>query len=89
MKFQNLLDKITQITEKNDREMVSAVLEDSMLETLMEIMEPKIDEIRKEGRIQGTIETLRNLKHKDPEIKSVIMEQYQLAKEEAAGYLCP
>lgn len=102
--IQNLLDKITQITEKNDREMASAVLEvciganrqmmeglmgdDSMFETLMEIMEPRIDEIRKEerkegwkegqkeGRIQGTIETLRNLKHKDLEIKSVIMEQY-------------
>lgn len=109
MKFQNLLDKRNQITEKSDREMASAVLEvsiganrqmieglmgdDSMFETLMEIMEPRIVEIRKEerkeGRIQGTIETLRNLKHKDPEIKSVIMKQYQLTEEEASGYLHP
>lgn len=105
--IQNLLDEISQITEKNDKEMASAVLEvsieanrqmieklmgdDSMFETLMEIMEPKIDEIRKEerkeGRIQGTIETLRHLKHEDHEIKSIIMEQYQLTEEEAAGYL--
>ena len=125
--IQNLLDKINQITGKNDKEMASAVLEvsiganrqmmeklkgdDPMFETLMEIMEPKIDEIRKEerkegrkeghiqgckegriqgrkeGRIQGTIETLRNLKHEDHEIKYVIMEQYQLTEEEAAGYL--
>lgn len=111
--IQNLLDKISQITEKNDKEMASAVLEvsieanrqmieklmgdDSMFETLMELMEPKIDEIRKEerkegrkeGRIQGTIETLRNLKHEDHEIRSVIMEQYQLTEEEATRYLRP
>lgn len=101
--LRDLLEKISQITEKNDREMANSILEvsvganrqmieglrgdDSMFETLMEIMEPKIDEIRKEGRIQGTIETLRRLKHKDTEIKSEIMEQYQLTEEEAAGYL--
>ena len=89
-----------------NRQMMEKLMgDDDMFETLMEIMEPKIDEIRKEerkegrkeghiqgrkeGRIQGTIETLRNLKHEDHEIKSVIMEQYQLTEEEAAGYLRP
>lgn len=107
--LQDLLEKISQMTEKNDREMADSVLEvsiganrqliegligdDDMYETLMEIMEPRIEEIRsaerKEGRIQGTIETLRRLKHRDIEIRSVIMEQYQLTEEEASGYLHP
>ena len=106
--IQNLLNKISQITEKNDKEMASAVLEvsiganrqmmeklmgdDNMFETLMEIMEPRIAEIRKEERkegIQGTINVLRKLKHNDSEIKLAIMEQYQLTEEEAAGYLRP
>ena len=86
--LRNLLEKISQITEKNDREMANSILEvsvganrqmieglrgdDDMFETLMEIMEPKINEIRKgdmekgiqKGRregIQGAIEMLRNL----------------------------
>ena len=85
--IQNLLDKINHITEKNDREMANSVLEvsiganrhmveeligdDNMFETLMEIMEPKINEIRKndreeglqegrtEGRIEGRIEGIQ------------------------------
>lgn len=64
--------------------------DDSMFETLMEIMEPRIDEIRKKERkegIQSTINILRRLKHKDPEIKSEIMKQYQLTEEEASVYL--
>ena len=106
--LRNLLEKISQITEKNDREMANSILEvsieanrkmieglmgdDSMFETLMEIMEPKIDEIRKEERkegIQSTINILRRLKHNDPEIKSEIMKQYQLTEEEASVYLHP
>ena len=102
------MEKISQITEKNDREMANSILEvsieanrkmieglmgdDSMFETLMEIMEPKIDEIRKEERkegIQSTINILRRLKHNDPEIKSEIMKQYQLTEEEASVYLHP
>ncbi len=100
--LRDLLEKISQITERNDREMANSILEvsiganrqiieglrgdDDMFEALMEIMEPKIDEIRKEG-IQGTVDVLRKLKHKDTEIKSAIMEQYQLTEEEASGYL--
>ena len=108
--LRDLLEKISHITEKNDREMANSILEvsieanqqmveglrgdDSMFETLMEIMEPRIDEIRKKERkeerkegIQSTINILRRLKHKDPEIKSEIMKQYQLTEEEASVYL--
>ena len=101
--LRDLLEKICQITEKNDREvsieanqqMVEGLRgDDSMFETLMEIMEPRIDEIRKKERkeerkegIQSTINILRRLKHKDPEIKSEIMKQYQLTEEEASVYL--
>lgn len=104
--LRDLLEKISQITEKNDREMANSILEvsvganrqmieglrgdDSMFETLMEIMEPRIDEIRKKERkegIQGTVDVLRKLKHKDTEIRSAIMEQYQLTEEEASMYL--
>ncbi len=73
--MQDLLDKIKQITEKNDREMADSVLEvsiganrrmieelmgdEGMFETLMEIMEPKINEIRKGDREEGRKEGLQ------------------------------
>lgn len=104
--IRNLLDKINQITEKNDREMASSILEVSveankqiietlrgdarMFETLMEIMEPKINEIRMEERregIQATVKILRKLKLGDSEIKPMIMEQYGLHEQEAEEYL--
>lgn len=116
--IQDLLSKISQITEKDDREMADSVLEvsiganrrmierlmgdDSMFETLMEIMEPRINEIRKrdreeymqEGRqegkqeaIRGAIEMLRNLRYQDTEIRSEIMKQYGLTEDEAADLL--
>lgn len=114
--IQDLLEKISQMTEKNDREMADSVLEvsiganrriveelmgdDSMFETLMEIMEPRINEIRKgdmekgiqKGRregIQGAIEMLRNLQYQDTEIKSEIMRQYGLTEDEATDFLKP
>ena len=81
--IQDLLEKIRQMTEKNDREIADSVLEvsiganrhivdelmgdDSMFETLMEIMEPKITEIRKRdkeeylqvGRLEGKQEGIQ------------------------------
>lgn len=57
-----------------------------MYEALMEIMEPKIkqreDAIMKKG-IQDTVDTLRDFGHKDAEIKTVIIKQYDLSLEEA------
>lgn len=108
--LQKLLDDVSKLTEKFDKEMASSVLEVSiranreavdelkgegpMFEVLMEIMEPKIEEIRinsrMEGReegIKGTINALRNFQHGDPEIKTAIMKQYGLTEEEANDYL--
>ena len=112
--IQDLLEKINQITEKSYREMADSVLEvsiganrqiveelmedESMFETLMEIMEPKINEIRKgdmekgiqKGRkeaIQGTIDVLRKLNYENEEIGSMIVEQYGLTEDEATDLL--
>lgn len=116
--IQNLLDNIHQMSEKADKEMAASVLEismeankqiaeelkegDTVFETLMEIMEPKINEImeskineirkaeKKEGLkegIQGTINVLRKLKLEDAEIQTMIMEQYNLTENEVKEYL--
>ncbi len=116
--MQDILEKVRQMTEKNDREMADSVLEvsiganrhivdelmgdDNMFETLMEIMEPKITEIRKEEKqegiqegmqkgiqkgIRGAIEMLRNLQYQDAEIRSEIIKQYGLTEDEADRYL--
>ena len=62
-----------------------------MCQALMEIMEPQLllrdDEVRKEGRIEGTVETMRDFGHGDEEIKKVIMEKYSLSEKEAEMYL--
>ena len=73
--IRNLLDLICMMTEKNDREMAGSVLEvsiganrhiveelmgdDLMFETLMEIMEPRINEIRKIDREAALLEGRR------------------------------
>lgn len=64
--------------------------DERIFETLMEIMEPKINEIRMEERresIQATVKILRKLKLGDSEIKPMIMEQYGLHEQEAEEYL--
>lgn len=85
--------------EANRQAVQELIGDERMFETLMEIMEPKIieamgpkmEEAReaglREGRILGTMETLRNIGHKDAEIKRTIMKQYGLTEEEADGYL--
>lgn len=112
--LKDLLDDVSKMDEEFDREMASSVLEVSiranrkvvdelkgeepMFEVLMEIMEPKIEEIRKEELekglteglskgIHGNIEMLQKLNFKDVEIKKMIMEQYGLTEEAAAEYL--
>lgn len=73
--IRNLLDMICMMTEKTDREMAGSVLEvsiganrhiveelmgdDLMFETLMEIMEPRINEIRKIDREAALLEGRR------------------------------
>lgn len=64
--------------------------DDIMFETLMEIMKPRINEIRKKERgegSQGTVDILRGSKYKDNEIKPMIKKQYNLTEDEALGYL--
>ena len=86
-----MANSILEVSIEANQQMVEGLRgDDSMFETLMEIMEPRIDEIRKKERkegIQSTKNILRRLKHKDPEIKSEIMKQYQLTEEEASVYL--
>lgn len=62
-----------------------------MCQALMEIMEPQLllreNKVREEGRIEGTVDTLREFGQGDLEIKRVIMQRYGLSMEEAEEYL--
>lgn len=104
--IQKMMAERNHMTEKADRELADAVLEvsisanrkiveeligdESMYETLMEIMEPRIkqreDAIMKKG-IQDTVDTLRDFGHKDAEIKMAIIKRYNLSLEEAEDYI--
>ena len=105
-----LLESISKLTGKGDRELADSVLEvsvrankqiieeligdDSMSQALLEIMEPQLllreekglREGLKEG-IQGTVDVLRDLKHDDIEIRTIIKKKYNLSDEETAEYL--
>ncbi len=102
-----LLESARRMTEKFDIELADSVLnvsiganrkviqeligDEYMFEALMEIMEPKMEDVKKawlsEGRILGTVETLRNMQYSDADIKLTIMHQYGLTDTEADGYL--
>ena len=77
-----------------DEYMFEALME-MMEPKIIESMEPKMEEIReaglreglREGRIWGTVETLRNIQYNDADIKLTIMRQYGLTDAEADGYL--
>ena len=65
--------------------------DENMCQTLLEIMEPEINEIRKfevrKGKIMGTIETLREFGENDDEIERHLMQKYHLSLKEAQSYL--
>lgn len=98
-----LLERVRQLSGKTDKEFADSVLEVSiganrhvieelkgdgeMCQALMEIMEPQLLLREKEGRIEGTVDTLRDFGHGDIEIKKVIMQKYSLTDEEAEAYL--
>ncbi len=42
---------------------------------------------KEKGRIEGTVDTLRELGYGEPEIKNVIMQRYGLSVKEAEEYL--
>ena len=101
--IRNLLAYTKRLTGKDERGMADSVLkvsvnankqiikqlmgDEAMCNGLMEMMEPKMEEIRKEGRIQGIVEVLRNLKHSDAEIKSILIKQYNLTEDEINNFL--
>lgn len=98
----DLLVEVNKLHEKAEREYAESVLEvglgankqivqeligdGSMSGELLEIMKPIIEPVRKES-IKGTVNILRNFGHSDKEIKSAIIEQYQLSEEEANSYM--
>mgnify|MGYP001151034351 CR=1 FL=1 len=98
-----LLKSVEGLTEKADKEFADSVLEVSigankqvieelmgdgdMCQALMEIMEPQLLLREKKGRIEGTVDTLREFGHGDLEIKNAIMQRYGLSMEEAEEYL--
>ena len=104
--IQKMMAERNHMTEKADRELADSVLEvsisvnrkiveeligdESMYETLMEIMEPKIQlrekAVLKKG-IQGAVNLLRNVGQGDDMIKAAIMKQYDLTEDEAEEYI--
>ena len=104
--IQKMMAERNHMTEKADRELADSVLEvsisanrkiveeligdESMYETLMEIMDPKIQlrekAVLKKG-IQGAVNLLRNVGQGDDMIKAAIMKQYDLTEDEAEEYI--
>lgn len=104
--IQKMMAERNHMREKADRELADSVLEvsisanrkiveeligdESMYETLMEIMEPKIQlrekAVLKKG-IQGAVNLLRNVGQGDDMIKAAIMKQYDLTEDEAEEYI--
>lgn len=101
--MQELVNNIRKLTEKEDKEMADSVLQvsieanrqivdemmgdDRMCEALMEIMEPVMAKREKDSRIQGAVETMRELGYNDYEISAMIIRKYGLSEEEAEKYL--
>ncbi len=74
-----MADSVSGVRVNTNKQIIKKFIGDeAMCNALMEIMEPKIKEIRKESRFQGIIEALRDLKHSDSEIKSILIKQYKL-----------
>ena len=80
-------------------EALMEIMEPKIIETMkpkiIEAMGPKMEEVReaglreglREGRILGTVETLRNIQYSDADIKLTIIRQYGLTDTEADEYL--
>ena len=101
--MRELLEIISNLTQKFDRELADSVLEvsvranrqvveelrgdDTMCSALLEIMEPEIREREKKSAIISGIEILRECGHSEEEIKIRIMKKYQLSEEEMNRYL--
>lgn len=95
-----LVDSVLEVSIKANMQVIERLMGDEdMCNALMEIMEPKINEIRKadreegreegrrEGRIQGIIEVLRSLGHTDAEIRPILVDQHGFTEDEADSFL--
>ncbi|MCI8731431.1 MAG: hypothetical protein HFH57_09915 [Lachnospiraceae bacterium] len=83
-----MADSVLEVSVNANKQIIKKLMGDeAMCNALMEIMEPKMEERRKEGRIQGIVEVLRNLKHSDSEIKSILIKQYNLTEDEINNFL--
>ncbi len=88
-------DSVLEVSIGANKKVVEELIGDgSMCQALMEIMEPQLLLREKEGikegikkGIQGTVDTLKEFGHGEPEIKKAIMNRYALSEEEAEGYL--
>ena len=101
--FRKILDKRSQLEGKENRELADSVLEvsisankdmideligdESMYETLMEIMEPKLKARDEKIRINEAVSTLRDIGYGDDKISPAIIKKYHLSAEEAENYL--
>ena len=83
-----MADSVLKVSVNANKQIIKQLMGDeAMCNVLMEMMEPKMEEIRKEGRIQGIVEVLRNLKHSDSEIKSILIKQYNFTEDEINNFL--
>lgn len=86
-----LADSVLEVSLQANKQVIEELIgDDSMSQALMEIMEPQLLLREKAGLrkgIQGTVDVLRDLRHGDMEIKSIIKKKYNLSDEEAAEYL--
>ncbi|MCM1189497.1 MAG: hypothetical protein NC541_09390 [bacterium] len=84
-----LADSVLEVSISANREIVDELIGDeSMYETLMEIMEPKLRIREEKVRIKEAIDLLRDIQQTDQEIKKVIIKRYNLTEDEAEEYIC-
>ena len=90
-----LADSVLEISIGANKQIMEELRgEENMCQALMEIMEPQLLLREEEGiraglktGIRGAVDTLRDFGHGDFEIRTAIMEKYNLSEKEAEEYL--
>ena len=86
-------DSVLEVSIEANKQLIEELIQGDgdMCQALMEIMEPQLQlrekKGKEKGRIEGTVDTLRELGYGEPEIKNVIMQRYGLSVKEAEEYL--
>ncbi len=86
-------DSVLEVSIEANKQVIEELIQGGgdMCQALMEIMEPQLQlrekKGKEKGRIEGTVDTLRELGYGEPEIKNVIMQRYGLSVKEAEEYL--